>query len=68
MTPNNYRLYQNYQVIIGTDFAAAATSLTSEQHTDYRYECVSKKVRVGAGQYLKWIVGFTTSKNELKST
>jgi hypothetical protein len=28
--------------------------------SDYRYECVSRKVRVGTGQYSKWIEGFTT--------
>ncbi len=36
--------------------------------TDYRYECVSKKVRVGTGQYFKWIEGFATQKNVLEST
>jgi Fe-S cluster assembly scaffold protein SufB len=28
--------------------------------TDNRYECVSKKDRVGTGQYFEWIQGFTT--------
>jgi hypothetical protein len=35
-------------------------------HTDYRCECVSKKVRVGAGQYLLRILGFTAEKNVLE--
>jgi hypothetical protein len=30
--------------------------------TDYRCECVSKKVRVHARQYFIWIVGFTNKK------
>jgi hypothetical protein len=38
----------------GTHFMASIMG------THYRYECVSKGVRVGAGQYYKWIEGLTT--------
>ncbi len=30
--------------------------------TDYRYECLSKKVRIETGQCFKWMEGFTTYK------
>jgi hypothetical protein len=33
--------------------------------TDYRYGCVPKKIRVGTGQYFKWMEGFTTSKKRI---
>ncbi len=37
--------------------------------TDYVCKCMSMKVKVGTGQYYKWIEGFTTKKkNVLEST
>jgi hypothetical protein len=30
-------------------------TLLKDLSTDYRYECVSKKLRLGTGQYFKWM-------------
>ncbi len=36
--------------------------------TDYRYVCLSNRVRVGTGQFFYWMDGFTNNENALKST
>ncbi len=51
-----------YEARFEHKFRTYSTRLSRDQGTDYRYECESNKVRVGTGQYLKWMEGFTTLK------
>jgi hypothetical protein len=37
----------------------------NNQSTNYRYEHVSRKLRVGTVQYFEWLEGFTTSKKHI---
>jgi hypothetical protein len=50
----------------GLDWATVECGAKSREDLvpppDYRYDCKAKKVRVGTGQYFKWIEGFTTEK------
>ncbi len=58
VTPKHFISFSkssSHSIQVHSYFEVSAASAT-----DYKHECVREKVRVGTGEYFKWIEGFLT--------